>query len=67
MEVTINGVKQNLPDSADSVSGLLEHLHLSGKKAVVERNGTVLKKDEHADEAVEEGDILEIVHFVGGG
>jgi sulfur carrier protein len=33
----------------------------------VERNGDVVPRAEHAATALAEGDVLEIVHLVGGG
>jgi thiamine biosynthesis protein ThiS len=33
----------------------------------VERNGTVLRQAEHATLRLAEGDVLEVVTFVGGG
>ena len=34
---------------------------------VVERNRDILQRDDYADVTVSEGDVLELVHFVGGG
>ncbi len=46
---------------------LLSHLQIGQKKAVVERNGNILVKEQHDNEPVKDGDKFEIVHFVGGG
>ncbi|MGY4691256.1 sulfur carrier protein ThiS [Salibacterium sp. K-3] len=67
MQLIINGTNHTIPEERNTVSGLMEHLKLGGKKTVVERNGTIVQKEEHDNEPVEEGDKLEIVHFVGGG
>ncbi|MFD2705971.1 sulfur carrier protein ThiS [Salibacterium lacus] len=67
MELIINGTARDIPEDRKTVGSLVEHLQLGGKKAVVERNGTIIKKDKHDEEPVKEGDKLEIVHFVGGG
>lgn len=33
----------------------------------VERNGEVVRRRDHATVTLSEGDVVEIVHFVGGG
>ncbi|MFB4164442.1 sulfur carrier protein ThiS [Alteribacillus sp. JSM 102045] len=67
MRLIINGTTKEIPDHAATVSLLLDHLQIGQKKAVVERNGTILIKGQHDKEPVEDGDKFEIVHFVGGG
>lgn len=46
---------------------LLEHLDLQPEMVVVERNGEILRRNRYPEVPVEEGDVLELVHFVGGG
>jgi sulfur carrier protein len=65
--VTINGVKKEIPENIHTVERLLEHLQLQDKKLVVEMNGEILRKNQHGQFRLKSGDILEIVHFVGGG
>ncbi|WP_240377380.1 sulfur carrier protein ThiS [Bacillus piscicola] len=67
MKLTINGIEKQVPADLNTVSRLLTHLELGEKKAVIERNGKILRKDEHEQEPVASGDTIEIVHFVGGG
>jgi sulfur carrier protein len=50
-----------------TVRELLEHLALQPALVVVERNGDILRRDSYPDVPVESGDVLELVHFVGGG
>ncbi len=66
MRVTLNGEPQDLPDGL-TVLGLLRHLKLDSERVAVERNAAVVKKARHADERLSEGDVLEVVTFVGGG
>jgi sulfur carrier protein len=66
MQATVNGEHQELPDGL-TVAGLLRHLGVRSERVAVERNGTVVKRARHAEEALEPGDVLEIVTFVGGG
>ena len=66
MEVTVNGVKQMVPDGT-AVTQLLETLKIMPERVVVELNLKILKRAEHASAMLKEGDQVEIVHFVGGG
>jgi thiazole synthase len=50
-----------------SVAGLLDSLGLNGLKVAVERNLEIVPRSTFEAVALEEGDKLEIVHFVGGG
>jgi sulfur carrier protein len=65
MRLTLNGEPHDLPDEM-TVSLLLEHLDLKGPVAV-ERNQQVVPRAEHRTERLASGDVIEIVHFVGGG
>ncbi len=66
MRATINGEPQELPEGL-TVSALLAHLGLRAERVAVERNGAVVKRAQHAEERLAQGDALEIVSFVGGG
>lgn len=66
MRATVNGEPLELPDGL-TVRSLLEQLSLAFDQVAVERNGAVVKRARHAEEKLEEGDVLEIVTFVGGG
>ncbi len=51
-----------------TVGGLLASLDLDPRLVVVERNREILRdRDALGTIALEPGDVLEIVHFVGGG
>ena len=66
MHVTVNGERREVPETT-TVRGLVELLGLTDGPVAVERNGAVVPRAEHAKAALAEGDVLEIVHFVGGG
>lgn len=66
MRVTVNGAPREVPDGL-TVSGLIAQLGLDGGPVAVERNLEVVPRAEHATVSLREGDVLEIVHFVGGG
>jgi thiamine biosynthesis protein ThiS len=63
---TINGKPVELP-SGTTISGFLVGRELHERLVVVERNGDIVKRANFTDVVIEEGDLLEIVHFVGGG
>ena len=67
MNVTVNGDRVELPPGICTVRGLIEHLELTDGPVAVERNGEVVPRAVHAATALADGDVLEIVHFVGGG
>jgi sulfur carrier protein len=66
MRATVNGEQLELPEGL-TVATLLQHLGVKAERVAVERNGEVVKKARHAEQAVAPGDVLEIVTFVGGG
>lgn len=67
MVLTVNGASRTAA-SGETVAGLLAGLGLDPRMVVVERNGTILRqRDEFGHLALAEGDVLELVHFVGGG
>jgi sulfur carrier protein len=66
MEVTVNGSRRDVPAGL-SVRALVEHLGLTEGPVAVEINRTIVPRARHADHIVAPGDVIEIVHFVGGG
>lgn len=66
MKLTINGSERDVPDGL-TVRGLVEHLGLAGGPVAVEQNREVVPRAEHAARRLNDGDAVEIVHFVGGG
>ena len=65
MRVTVNGEASEIPEGL-TVRGLVEHLALTGGPVAVEVNQEVVVA-EHTARLLAEGDVIEIVHFVGGG
>ena len=50
-----------------TVLDLVRSLGLEGRPLAVEHNGSVLPRSQHADSALQDGDVLEVVTLVGGG
>jgi sulfur carrier protein len=66
MHLTVNGAAREVPDGL-TVQGLVAHLGLDAGPVAVERNLEVVPRAEHAKTSLRDGDVIEIVHFVGGG
>ena len=66
MNVTINGERRNLPDGM-TVTGLLDELALKPEATVVQRNDDIVDRTDYPGTRLSEGDVLELVRFVGGG
>jgi len=66
MRVTINGQARELP-RAMSVAELIAFLGLGEGPVAVELNRAIVPRAEHGARALADGDVLEIVHMVGGG
>ncbi|MGB7655587.1 MAG: sulfur carrier protein ThiS [Novosphingobium sp.] len=65
LSLTVNGELRRA--KAGTVADLVRSLELDPAKVAVERNGEIVPRSALAAVAVAEGDVLEIVHFVGGG
>lgn len=66
MRLTVNGEVREAPEGT-TVRALVEGLGLVDGPVAVERNREVVPRAEHASTLLADGDVLEIVHFVGGG
>lgn len=66
MEIVLNGEPHTATGGA-TVLDLLTQLNIHPSRVAIERNGLIVRKDAWAGTALEPGDRLEIVHFVGGG
>ena len=66
MEITLNGEKFTL-ETGSNIVNLIDRLDLDVDKLAIERNLEIVPKSKFAMTIIEEGDKLEIVHFIGGG
>ena len=66
MKIVVNGDERSVPEGT-TIAELLGSLELEPGAVVVERNREIVPRDEVDEVALEEGDRLEIVRFVGGG
>lgn len=66
MQITLNGQKKDVPDGL-TVEGLLRHLNIEPARVAVELNLEVVKKAEYSSKGLSDGDVIEVVSFMGGG
>jgi thiamine biosynthesis protein ThiS len=66
MRLTINGDEQDIPLQEQSIAGLVAFLGFTPGHVVVECNSVVYKGDD-AQYCLQNGDVLEVVRFIGGG
>lgn len=65
--LTVNGAPRELERNS-TVAGLLGSLAIDPRLVVVEHNRTILRdKAAYSSQELQDGDVVEIVHFVGGG
>jgi thiamine biosynthesis protein ThiS len=66
ISITLNGEPRTI-DAGLSVAALAEVIGLNPKKIAVERNLEIVPRSTLSSVILTDGDVLEIVHFVGGG
>lgn len=62
----VNGEERRVPGPA-SAADLLRHLGLDERAVVVELNRRIVRRPELPATSLQAGDVVELVHFVGGG
>ena len=65
MNLTVNG--NTLTLDGNTITDLVAQLGLTGRRLAVEVNREIIPKSQHGDVALNEGDVVEIVHAIGGG
>ncbi|MGB3738978.1 MAG: sulfur carrier protein ThiS [Pontixanthobacter sp.] len=63
--ITVNGETRR--SDAATIAALVASMELDPAKVAVERNREIVPRSTLADAPLQDGDVLEIVHFVGGG
>ena len=66
LSVTVNGEPRRV-SAGSSIATMLRALDIDPARVAVERNLAIVPKSTLEQVAVEDGDLFEIVHFVGGG
>lgn len=66
IRATINGEAVEVAQGT-LLTSFLASRGVDGRRIAVERNGEVVPRALHAELPILDGDVFEIVHFVGGG
>ncbi len=66
IKVTVNGNEREI-DSGSRLDDLLRVLELDPRMVVVEHNRSIVRRPQLEATPLEDGDRVELVHFVGGG
>jgi len=66
LNVTINGESRQIA-AGSSLDDLLRSLELDPRMVVVEHNRNIVRRPHLREKRLEDGDQVELVHFVGGG
>jgi thiamine biosynthesis protein ThiS len=69
MHFVLNGQSRDFSQLAPgaNLQDLITGLNLKGDRVAVEHNGTIVPRAEWGNTTLNDGDRLEVVHFVGGG
>jgi thiamine biosynthesis protein ThiS len=65
MTLTING--EHRTASAENLTALVDELRMKPDRVAIELNRQIVPRDQWPQTKLNDGDQLEIVHFVGGG
>ncbi|MEJ5362543.1 MAG: sulfur carrier protein ThiS [Spirochaetota bacterium] len=65
MRIRVNGI--DIEFEKTTLKELLDLYRFNPSKIMVEKNGRIVEKENYATETLQDGDILEIARFVGGG
>jgi sulfur carrier protein len=71
MDVVVNGEARSVPEGpaggGATIRELLDHLGLTEGPVAVEVNREIVPRAEHVSRRLANGDVIEVVHLVGGG
>jgi len=65
MRIRVNGI--DIDFEKTTLKELLDLYRFNPSKIMVEKNGRIVDKENYATETLQDGDVLEIARFVGGG
>jgi thiamine biosynthesis protein ThiS len=66
MRVEINGETKELPRELN-LNELLEYLSMPSRLLAIELNKEVVRRKDWGDIKIKDSDVIEVIHFVGGG
>lgn len=66
MDIIVNGKAREIQDGT-CIQELLDQMQLDCMQLVVEHNNVIIPRQRLAETPLNNGDALEVIHFVGGG
>ena len=66
MKIKLNGKEKEIAESA-SLEYLINELKLRDTPIVAEISGKIIQPEDYASTIIKEGDVVELIRFVGGG
>ena len=66
MKIVINGKEKEFPSSGN-LKHVVEQFCPTSQRVIAEVNGTIIKSAQWSNTAIQNGDKIELVGFVGGG
>jgi thiamine biosynthesis protein ThiS len=66
MDIIVNGKAREIQDGI-CIQELLDQMQLDCMQLVVEHNKNIIPRQRLAETPLNNGDALEVIHFVGGG
>lgn len=67
MSIKLNGEIVELSGDVQTIQQLLAFYKLEDRLVIVEHNREIILKDQYESTDIQNGDEVELVHFVGGG
>ena len=66
MQILVNGAQTDVA-AGTTLQDLLVTLQLAEARLALECNQVIIPRSQHASHVLHEGDVIEIVHAIGGG
>ena len=66
MKIKLNGEEHTVNEKT-TISALLESFSLDKRKIAVEKNLEIVSRSKFDETFINDGDEIEIIHFIGGG
>lgn len=67
MTIQLNGKSVELPEHVRSIEDLLKYYKVADRIVIVEINKEIPDKKNYSSMHLSGGDVVEMIHFVGGG
>lgn len=67
MQIRLNGKDYPLAEETKTLHDLIQQLNIDEEVVIIEQNHQIIDRSRYTDTNVQSGDVVEIVHFVGGG